>query len=157
MLRTEDRFRRSPILNPPHHRHQHVGIRTQTCIAPALSNLPSARSTGAVPHARYAEVAVELVEGRRGEIYGPRDMVVVPFRVVGADKSVLQAVVRQQLAAAISERAQIAFPRLDVEGVQAGGVGIIRNVYCGGVPVRIVVYSVAEPVGCIGKGRPVVY
>ena len=145
--RPRDRLRRNPLLNPLHHRHQHVLSRIQTRGARgSISDIGCTGSTATVCHARNGEVAVEVVELGGGESHGIGDLLVVAGGVFARDGAVGETVVVEEFAAAGLEGGEVGVEGFDVEEVEVGGADVVGGCEAEGVPICVVEDGVGEPV-----------
>ena len=152
-LCADDGFRGVARLHPSNHGHEHVlGGIIAVYLAAALADSMRAVAAPAMPGAADGEEAVKGVELSGRQAHGGADMVVVSGRVFRGDDEVCPAVPVQQFCAVLLHASEVALPRLDVEGVEAGGVVVVGGIYLGRVPAGFVVECVPEPVGCVREG-----
>lgn len=111
ILGTSNKFRRLPLLHPRNNAHEHVIFGCCRCIrGHPRPNLPCAGSARAMPHARDAEEAVEIIHFEGGKAHGLRNVVVVPGGIGGGDQPVLLPVVSKELASFGAKGGKVAGP-----------------------------------------------
>lgn len=135
-----DAFRRTPVLDPRHHRRQHIRVGVEPaccCASAALAENPRPRPAAAVLHARDAEEAVPRVQRRRAAVSG--QALVEALAVEAGDLLVLPAVVHDGLAAARLEA-----PQRRWVGANVARVGVLAGLDGGKAKLRHV------PAGIVG-------